>query len=62
MGNKNLSSGAAARAATRVIHVVVTAELHKALLLYEAEHGLIHREALEAALTLLLEKKPGVAT
>ena len=62
MGHKNLSTGATAPAATRVIHVVVTAGLHKALLRYEVEHGLTHSQALEAALTLLLNEKQEVRT
>lgn len=54
MGKSNQKS---APSPTRVVHVHVDADLHRALLIYEASHGLTHTETVEAALRLLLSKE-----
>ena len=38
----------------RVLNIRISADLHRALAIYEAEHGLNHTEVVEAGLRLLL--------
>ena len=39
----------------RVLNIRISAELHRALVIYEAEHGLNHTEVVEAGLRLVLK-------
>lgn len=40
----------------RVLHVHIDADLHRALLVYEAERGLTHGQVVEQSLRLLLKQ------